>query len=208
MQSYTASELFAMRGALDSEIKTMKSVIRGTEKKVTDLKVEHKVTEDTWKSLRVVLEKFSDANIHLLEQMFNTGVRAIFDDKNYSIKIEINDNKRKGVKLWLVEEEDGEEKRSRIPTGMGGGIQVALSFILNVYLIRIYNLRPFMVMDESFTQISTQYLPNFIRFLQYLIDELDFTFLWVTHDERVVPYFDTLYRVNRGNIQKVQNSGG
>lgn len=134
--------------------------------------------------------------------MLNTAIKAIFDDQDYVIDIEITEGKRKGVKLWLVESKSGKEERSRIPTSVGGGIQVVLSFVLNVYLIRIYGLRPYIIMDESFTQISSQYLPNFIHFLKYLIDELGFTFLWVTHDERVLPYLTSVYEVKSGTLKK------
>lgn len=199
---HNVNELFSMISVMDSEIQTTKLQVQGSTSKVERLKKEKKIREDCWRSLRLIQERYNEESIQLLQQMLNTGIQAIFDDQDYTIEIEITEGKRKGVKLWLVEGDSANNKRSRIPTAIGGGIQVVLSFILNVYLIRIYGLRPIVVMDESFTQISTQYIPNFIQFLRYLIEELDFVFLWVSHDERVLPYFDTIYEVRQGSVRK------
>ncbi len=199
---YSVNELFAMTTVVEADLKTATAQVNGARTKIDGLKADKKAREDCWRALRLIQEKYNEDSIKLLEQMLNTGVQAIFDDQDYRVQIEVTEGKRKGVKLWLVEGSDDEGKRSRIPTAIGGGIQVVLSFILNVYLIRIYNLRPFIVMDESFTQISSQYLPNFIQFLRYLIEELDFVFLWVSHDERVMPYFDTVFEVSQGTVTK------
>jgi len=199
---YDVNDLFSMAGVVEADIQSASTQVAGSRRKIEKLQNDKKVREDCWRALRLIQEKYNEDSIKLLQQMLNTGVQAIFDDQQYRIEIEVTEGKRKGVKLWLVEGDDENPKKSRIPTAIGGGIQVVLSFILNVYLIRIYGLRPFIVMDESFTQISTQYIPNFIQFLRYLQEELDFTFLWVSHDERVIPYFDRVYQVTKGTVKK------
>jgi len=174
------------------------TLMSGLETEIGELNKGKAEMEASWEALRLLLEKFSSESIDLLTEMLNKGVKAIFTDRNYEIEIEITDAKKKQMKIYLLEERDGEIVRSLIPDGIGGGILVVLSFIFQVFLIRLYNLRPLILLDEQFTHISQSYLPNFMEFMRYLIAEMDFKFLWISHDERILPYFDRIYDVNMG----------
>lgn len=180
------------------------NIIVGLEKQLTAKQHEKVVVEDSWKSLRLLLDKFSSESVELLQEMLNKGIKVIFDDRQYSIKIEITEHKRKSMVLTLLEARDGKVIESSIPEGIGGGVLVVLSFIFRVFLIKLYGLRPFILLDESFTQISSSYLPNFMNFMKYLIKEMNFTFLFISHDQRIHNYMDHIYRVNMGKVTKTQ----
>lgn len=186
-----------------SELASLELVMDGVRSKIDNLVIEREDNTKAWETLRVLLEQFSDESIRLLEEMLNKGVQVIFNDRLYSIKIEVTDTKRKLTKLWLIEDIGGQKIKSRIPSAVGGGIQVVVSFIFQVFLIRIYSQRPFLIIDEAFSQVSSQYMGNFMEFLRYLITDMNFVFLFITHDQRVVPYFDKIYEVNMGNVLKI-----
>lgn len=183
----------------------LEKIMLGVSEKVDEYQQEISDTYLAWESLRGLLSEFSDKSIKLFEEMLNKGVSAIFNDRRYKVELEVTDHKRKSVKLYLLEDVDGDLIRSRIPDAVGGGIQVVISFIFRVFLIRVYSLRPFIVLDEAFSQISSLYLGNFIEFLQYLVKEMDFVFMWVTQDKRVPPLLDNVYRVSMGAIRKEDN---
>ena len=189
----------SMRSHVQSEAESLDIVLSGLQAQIDSKAKELTACEQAWETLRNVLRVYSDESIRMLQDMINHGVRSIFSDRDYSVEIEVTENKNRSVRLYLIEEINGRKIRSRIPRGMGGGIEVVIAFIFQVYLIRTYNLRPFMVMDESFTQISSQYLDEFIAFMRYLTD-LGFTFLWISHDQRVWPYMDRIYNVSMGKI--------
>ena len=92
---------------------------------------------------------------------------------------------------------------SKIPDSIGGGIQVVISIIIQLFLIRVWERRQFLLLDEAFSQISSKYVPTFMEFIQYLVSDLRFNVLWITHDRRFLPYFKNIYNVERGEVTPV-----
>lgn len=172
-----------------------------------------KELEKTWTTLRNLLDKFSAQSIGKLAELLNKGVKSIFTDRLYSIKIDISDSKNKQMKIILCEDIDGEIIENNLTDNKaillnGGGVLVTVSLIFQVYLILHYNKRRVMFVDEGFTQVSTQYIENFFQFLKYLSSEMGFTFLAINHDPRFEQYFDKVYRVNKGEFSLVKQLKG
>jgi DNA repair exonuclease SbcCD ATPase subunit len=181
-----------------SEKERLEFIVNGLGERIQTAVNDRASTEQAWETLRALLDKFSANSIELLNEMLNKGVRAIFNDREYSIEINITDNKRKSMELFLLEKRNGTEVKSSIPEGIGGGVLVVVSFIFRVFLIRLYELRPFLLLDESFTQVSSSYLPNFMKFLRYLTNTMGFTFLFISHDPRIQEHMDQIYEISMG----------
>lgn len=89
----------------------------------------------------------------------------------------------------------------------GGGIQVVVSIILRSYFIMAFDQRRFLVLDESLTNLSEEYVEGLFAFLRLLNTELGFRVLFVSHDPRFLPYADRVYRVAEGNMTLVEKKG-
>jgi DNA repair exonuclease SbcCD ATPase subunit len=181
------------------------SIILGLETELKALQDERQLGNDVWECLRELLDKFSTESLVMLRTLINKGVASIFYDKDFEVKIEITDTKFKRLRFILVEKTEDGIKETELSSGgllmNGGGAIVVISFILQVFLINMYGLRPFIVIDEGFTNISSRYIENFFRFLKYLHTEMGFTFLMVNHDPRFFPYFDKTYEVVAGDVR-------
>lgn len=186
-----------------SEKSKYDQIIDGFESTIVDLNEERKLIESTCEVLRSLLDKYSTQNIKLLKDLLNKGVSSIFHDRDYSIDLDIYDTKMKKAKLFLVENVNGDTIKSEISNSVGGGIRVVVSFIFRIFLIKVYGKRHFVLLDESFTDVSEEYIPNFMEFMKYLVDKMGFNFLWITHDERIMNYGTRVYQANMGSFKLV-----
>lgn len=196
------TQVFSSYQTVKEEKDRLVIITDGLEKEIKRLSDEKLIIDASWESLRHLLEEFSSESISLLQEMLLKGVRAIFNDRNYGIEVKITDKKKKSMEIWLIENRNGILVKSEVPGGVGGSITVVISFLFRVFLINLYKKRPFLLLDESFTQISTSYLPNFMNFLLYLHKEMGFNFLWITQDQRLHDYFNRIYEVKMGEVNK------
>ena len=179
-------------------------VIKGLEGEVRNLINEKGELSETWETLRDLLDRFSAESIGMLKELLNKGVKAIFNDRDYEVAIEISDTKNKKLRLSLIEHTEKGMIEVDFSSGAlllnGGGVLVVVSFILQIFLIIMYGKRRMISIDEGFTNISSSYVEGFFTFLKYLHTEMGFTFLMVNHDQRFMPYFDKTYEVSMGKI--------
>jgi len=179
-------------------------VIKGLEGEVRNLINEKGELSETWETLRDLLDRFSAESIGMLKELLNKGVKAIFNDRDYEVAIEISDTKNKKLRLSLIEHTEKGMIEVDFSSGAlllnGGGVLVVVSFILQIFLIIMYGKRRMISIDEGFTNISSTYVEGFFTFLKYLHTEMGFTFLMVNHDQRFMPYFDKTYEVSMGKI--------
>lgn len=153
---------------------------------------------------KLILEKLTYNSKTKLEHFITYALQNIFTDRNYQIKLSIKeDTKNPGIELTLVE--DGIEQE--ITDAVGGGILSTLGLLLQIYYIEVYNLRKIMFIDEGLKEVSTghgelsvNYLDNVLKFLKWLSEEKDYTFVIVTHDNRVRQFADRVYEVKKGEL--------
>lgn len=193
------------KGILDSDYKRDTLIIEGLETQILSMGKEKELLQGTWSVLRELLDKFSAESLTLLKQLLNKGIQSIFTDRDYEIRIEVTDNKSKKMKIILLEQTENGLVEIDMGSGalllQGGGVLVVVSFILQVFLLNMYNKRKLICIDEGFTQISSVYVENFFRFMKYLHTDMGFTFVMVNHDQRFIPYFDKVYEVSMGKIK-------
>jgi DNA repair exonuclease SbcCD ATPase subunit len=179
-------------------------IISGLEGEIKQINSEDELLMDTWETLRELLDKFSAESIGMLKELLNKGIKSIFHDREYEVKIEISDTKNKKLKLLLVEHTDEGTLEVEFSSSAlllnGGGVLVVVSFIFQIFLIVMYGKRRLILIDEGFTNISSTYVEAFFKFLKYLHTDMGFTFMMVNHDQRFMPYFDKTYEVSMGKI--------
>lgn len=76
----------------------------------------------------------------------------------------------------------------------GGGVANVTSFLLRVMMLKRFKLAKFLVLDESFNNVSGQYLPMVSELLRSLAHEGDFTIFAVSHQAVLAAAADHVYR--------------
>jgi ABC-type thiamine transport system ATPase subunit len=67
-------------------------------------------------------------------------------------------------------------------------------------MIQRFGLRKFMALDESFNNVSAEYIPNVSKLLKSLCDDQGFDMLLVTHQEGLAAAADNVYKVSPGPV--------
>lgn len=139
--------------------------------------------------MALVKQKLSDAPLKHCEQLLTSAVQTVFG-RPYRV-------------VYSEETErfvlDNGEFKADIVTAEGGGLISLISFVLNVYLILKTNSRRILIYDEQFTNVSIEFYEQFIGFMKYIVKELGFSILMVTHDVRLKDELaDTVYFVKDG----------
>ena len=88
--------------------------------------------------------------------------------------------------------------------GIGGGVETVVGFCLQVYHIMLFNQAKILFCDESFAEISDEYLPAFMEFLRQLSEKHKFIFVLISHDIRLLPYANKKFAVNKGDLRVVK----
>lgn len=199
------SKLLVRQDELARQRRNTDILIQGLESEIKVMVSDKAELDETWNTLRELLDRFSAESIGMLRELLNKGVSAIFTDRIYTVNIDIADTQNKKMKISVIEQTENGPVEVEFGGGAlllnGGGLLVVISFILQVFLINMYGKRKFIVIDEGFAQISSAYVEAFFRFLKYLHSEMGFDFLMVNHDPRFAPYMDKTYNANGGKFR-------
>ena len=146
-----------------------------------------------------LINKFSDSLLKKLESLLTVGLKQIFFDRNYSIKIRVVEKRNvKCVEILL------DDNGNLIPvkdSNVAGGILVVIASIIQIfYLINLPNVAKAMFLDEQFSQLSKSYIPKFMEFLHNLCDDTGLSIVLITHDPKFMLYSDRTYFAEHGKF--------
>lgn len=130
-----------------------------------------------------------------LEKEINKALAYIFYDKSYVLKL-IMDGKTLGI--FIEDKVTGSV--INVKQGKGAGVRTIISFVLLVFYILYKNSYPVLFLDESYSEISDQYLERFFSYIKSVCDSKGLVVIWITHDMRFKNYGDIIYRVNDGVV--------
>lgn len=190
---------------IDSALKDIENneyMIQQKQSNLKQLNHLYSLTESSSLYLESLVKEESSKFIRKLESILDYGVKTIFNDCDYSIEIRVADNSRASIHL-VYEDEDGNKVEPDIQV-CGGGIRSVIGTLLQIEFINYYHVEKILFVDEGFSQISEQYLPNFLGLLKNLADTTGFKVLLITHDERILPYADKRYVVSNGLCKEVK----
>lgn len=190
--------LIKYRGIQSSIDSTQKSIDE-LSFKIDDLQYEQSVLKMCKPIIDDLINKFSDSLLKKLESLLTVGLKQIFFDRNYSIKIRVVEKRNvKCVELLL--DDDG----NLIPvkdSNIAGGILVVIASIIQIfYIINLPNVLNYMFLDEQFSQLSKTYIPKFMEFLHGLCDDTGLSIVLITHDPKFMEYSDRTYFAEHGRF--------
>ncbi len=197
--------------SLDSKYKTLLAQLDFVKNQKTDL---IKQMDDAHKDLNIyeasieymkkIIDVLSRKHINHLEKLLNSAVQTIFYDKDYSIEFEISEYRNNNnLSIYLVETlDDGSTIKTDIKNN-GFGLKSIIGLILQVYFILYHNQAPILIMDESLSAISTNYIEYVRELIKSLSDEYGFYFILVNHDPRWNDLADRVYEMKNGELKLI-----
>jgi len=131
-----------------------------------------------------------------IDQLVTAGLRLVFEDQRLEFRTHVDKYRGKtSVEFELLE--DG--KRAPIMDSYGGGVLVTAGLLLRTTTIIVLGLRRILLLDETLSHLSDQYVPNASQLMKKLCEELDFTIILVSHQPEFATHADTHYRASRKN---------
>lgn len=151
--------------------------------------------------MKEIIDVLSKSHIEHLSVLLNSAVQTIFFDRNYSIELEISElRNNNNLTIYLLENKDGSVLKTDIKDN-GFGVKTVVGFVLQIYFILYHNLSPVLFIDEGFSAISSQYIPNLKLLLDSLKEKYGFIFVLIAHDLRFIDIADRLYEVKNGEVK-------
>lgn len=186
----------------------LKQQYKETSQKLEESTKSSIIQESSINVLKEVIDKMSREHIERIVDLLTYALKTIFFDKDYSVEVVINDKRNaKTAEFYLLEETETEKIRSPFDNGIGGGIQAIVGFVLQVFYLGYLNQATVLFCDESFSQVSSQYIDPLIQFINELARSKEFIFVLVSHDTRLIPYAKKTYEVESGKVKEVKSVG-
>lgn len=148
------------------------------------------------KAIDIIYER----SIVELKEVINSALNYIFSDKNLEIDVELSD--KRGKSMTFIIKNNG--RRVNLKRGMGMGVKCVISCILHMYYLQCKGSK-YLLLDEAYSAISKEYVASFFDFLNKMCEKLKFTIIWITHDERFMPYANKVYLINNGCVCLVKD---
>ena len=175
------SELIKVNEAIDKEKQYKKSLSEAT------------------KILRDLYEQTQERFHGQVQQIVSYCLKEVFGEEAYEFRINFT-QKRNQVEASLVFVRDGEEFDPL--QAAGGGVLAVACFALRMavlYLMR-RDVRPIMILDEPFSQVSKEYREAMAALLERTSEEFGMQYIIITHS----PEFEVgkVYRI--GGTQETE----
>lgn len=162
------------------------------------------IQDSAIQTLKEIVDRMSSEHIERVVNLLTYALQTVFFDKEYSVELLMGDKRNaKTAEFFLVERRDNTVVRTEFEDGIGGGIQVVVGFVLQVFYIEYFGLSPIMFLDESFSQLSDVYIPYLKEFLNQLAEKMGFIFVLVSHDSRLIYGAKKTYLMEEGSASQI-----
>jgi len=199
----TMQELGSKLTELQYTIKSNKIVLDRARKELLETKELIGVLDQANTVLKVIGENKKRATIEMFERVVTASLKEVFDF-DYRFIIEVSSDKKILTKFKL-----------RQPNGLeldvmdscGGGVVDVVSFVLKALMLA--SIRPkrtqVMFLDESFSRVSSDYVPKVADLLVSLSKQLNMKFLLVTHQTYFLEVATHGYEISKQGNEVIFN---
>ncbi len=192
------SRLTAFRDRLDGDVEKTKNIIFDLDEKVEKLT---KVGE----LFRTLMDRMIMEQLETIKSIVSEGLRSIFFDLDLSF--DANVEVRRGyVNVDLVLR-DGDPSRGGYEgpplEGFGGGPVSVASLILRILMLRRLKKAPVMLLDETLSMVSEDYIENTGLFLKRLAESMGVDILLVTHNPTFLDQADMALKAEQSSEKKL-----
>lgn len=125
-----------------------------------------------------------------IDKLVTHGLRYVFEGQDLTFRTEVDRFRGKtSVKFRLLH--NGIE--APLLEAYGGGPLAVAGVLLRVVAILVLDLQRVILLDESLSFVSAEYVGATSKLLRKLCADLDFTILVVTHNEKLAEHADRRY---------------
>lgn len=164
-------------------------------RRLADQSEAQRAAEQDWDRAAAVIRSFSDDHSENLkadiERLVSYALTSVFaEPMHFKVVTRVL---RGQTNIEFALEQNGVERP--ILGSHGGGVAQVVGFILRAtVLLLTKSLRPVLVLDEPFSQVSSEYLPRLAAFLRELVDSTPLQLIVVSHEEELAEVSDVHYR--------------
>lgn len=136
-----------------------------------------------------------------LEALITRGLQTIFqEDMRFSIESKTQ-GKLHAMDLKITSTLNGQDVTTDIINARGGGVAAVTGFLIRLVILLLMkrDTDPFLILDESFAQVSEEYAPRLAEFIKELTEKTNVQIIMVTHSDGYAESADTHYRVSKKN---------
>ena len=141
--------------------------------------------------LKHLLDTMVKSEISRMAGLITYGLKTIFDDQNLTFVPEV---KTKTNKIYIDFKTLNEDIETDFKSS-GGSISITEDFLIRILCILKKNLARLILLDETFSAIGDEYIPNTGKFVNELSKKINIDVLLVTHKKEFKHYADHAYRV-------------
>lgn len=132
-----------------------------------------------------LIGQFADVREQQVQEKFETivsnGLRSVFDEDMRLVVQQKQVGKRTDVKFKILSYYDGVAVETDILAARGGGVAAVTGFLLRVVMVLLTDSQRVLFLDETFSQVSNEYMESVSNLLDDLADEYGFQFIIVAH---------------------------
>lgn len=194
---------------------TLATLINETESKVNELTIMRKENLNSQGNIQdevtrleldiATLDKVSSLFKHLLDALLDEkkqeiqhlvtyGLKTVFTDQD--LKFHINIEPKYGTISTSFKTEMVGVAEGDVLESFGGGIVNVESFLLRIITLFQTKLSPFLFLDETFSNLSDEYVENCSSLLKNLCEKLGLTIFLITHNELMLSNADKVYKAS------------
>lgn len=188
-------QLYGMCIAQQQQVVTLK-------KEIEELTKETSVLTFTSTALEQLLATVSLESLEKVEKLITYGLRVSFPGQNLTFRIQVD---QKRGSQYFEPKLIHNDVEAPILEAFGGGPAAVASFLLRILVCRRFNLAPVLLLDEVFSFVSQEYVGNVAKLLRELADQLGFTIILVSHQDKFTEYATRAYtavETSQGTIFK------
>ena len=147
--------------------------------------------------LDLLAEKEVEEGVKTYISLLDEGLKAIFPEQDISQEAEITKVRGKvAVRLkTFVKGKDGIVVEGEGLDTFGGAVSTVQSLLLRVALLLKRELRPILVLDETFPAVDENRVDLLVGFLKALCKKTDMDILCISHNASIADNADLSYRV-------------
>ena len=133
-----------------------------------------------------------------IEALVTRGLQQIFDDTlSFHIIQKVKANAASVEFVVRTALPDGGVVDTPVMDARGGGLAATIGFLLRVVILLLRggnHGENILVIDESFSHVSAEYLPAVSEFLRELVEKTNLQVIMITHQTELTDAADTVYR--------------
>lgn len=194
------------RGIMEYEtsVKKTKETVALREEEIAKLKESNILLDKVQEAYKIMIDRTTGAYFRTIEETLNQAFQYIYEQPNKRVQLLIREFRgSKTLKVQVVEHRDGKDYLVELEDE-GVSVQVTLGLVFMIYFI-LYSGHPRVIfLDETTSAFQSVRLDKLMTFLRYFVDNYSFSFVYVSHDDRVLPYTDRSYSVRNGEYFECQ----